>query len=377
MCILTLLAVVFSLQKIMQPLPSCVWAMKTISKVCVERRMSFKEEQEFRRERSCPKRGSGPKEDRSQKMRLTPYLSRIKYLFRTDCPPLIGAVLEKNWLLLAFFRKMVSFNCTIEDLSALHAPLIDSVNWKRVASNNKCFFLSGRPSVILRSHKPKMTTGRAHSPMIHGCLCRRKKCDQPHQNKMISEMNILLQQTASENSSVARALVHVATFLREWIAVLSSRTERESDKRRILAYALSRLLSLCCRFGTADALLLLLLLMLLRLEWSYSSALLYEYLVVFLSTTPTTAAVTVQTVVRFFLRWMLGSWTSGPLSVPGMCQAPHAYMRKEDDVRHVIHTLCCCRSLLLVAAVVAGEQHQQKQQLASNNYIKAFFVCFV
>ena len=143
--------------------------------------------------------------------------------------------------------------------------------------------------------------------MIHGCLCRRKKCDQPHQNKMISEMNILLQQTASENSSVARALVHVATLPREWIAVLSSRTERESDKRRILAYALSRLLSLCCRFGTADALLLLLLLMLLRLEWSYSSALLYEYLVVFLSTTPTTAAVTVQTVVRFFLRWMLGS----------------------------------------------------------------------
>ena len=120
-------------------------------------------------------------------------------------------------------------------------------------------------------------------------------------------MNILLQQTASENSSVARALVHVVTLPREWIAVLSSRTERESDKRRILAYALSRLLSLCCRFGTADALLLLLLLMLLRLEWSYSSALLYEYLVVFLSTTPTTAAVTVQTVVRFFLRWMLGS----------------------------------------------------------------------
>ena len=114
-----------------------------------------------------------------------------------------------------------------------------------------------------------MTTGRAHSPMIHGCLCRRKKCDQPHQNKMISEMNILLQQTASENSSVARALVHVATLPREWIAVLSSRTERESDKRRILAYALSGLFSLCCRFGTADALLLLLLLMLLRLEWSY------------------------------------------------------------------------------------------------------------
>ena len=82
-------------------------------------------------------------------------------------------------------------------------------------------------------------------------------------------MIILQQQTTSENYSVARALVHVATFLREWIAVLSSRTERESDKRRILAYALSRLLSLCCRFGTADALLLLLLLMLLRLEWSY------------------------------------------------------------------------------------------------------------
>ena len=45
---------------------------------------------------------------------------------------------------IAFFLKSVSFNCNIEDLSALDVPLIDSVNWKPVAANNSYFFLSAR-----------------------------------------------------------------------------------------------------------------------------------------------------------------------------------------------------------------------------------------
>ena len=43
----------------------------------------------------------------------------------------------------SFFHKFVSFIWHIEDLSALDAPLIDSINWKRVAAN-KSFFVSWR-----------------------------------------------------------------------------------------------------------------------------------------------------------------------------------------------------------------------------------------
>ena len=47
---------------------------------------------------------------------------------------------------------------------------------------------------------------------------------------------------------MARAPIHVATLPREWIAVLSSRTERDSDKRRIRTLYLG-----CCRCAAAAA----------------------------------------------------------------------------------------------------------------------------
>ena len=122
---------------------------------------SFKEEHEFRRARSSLKRRWGSKEERSQRIGLNLYLSQMKYLFRGDCPSLIGAVLEKDRFRNAIFGKLVSFIGNIEDLSALDAPRIDSVNWKRFASNNNCFFVSGRLPIILGSHKQKKTTRRA------------------------------------------------------------------------------------------------------------------------------------------------------------------------------------------------------------------------
>ena len=86
----------------------------------------------------------------------------------------------------------------------------------------------------------------------------------------------------------------------------SARVRNESDKHRIHAYALSRLLSLCCRFGTAAVLLLplllLLLLLLLGLFCSYY----------FAARVPGTFFFNYycccnSTVVRFLLFWMLGS----------------------------------------------------------------------
>ena len=62
---------------------------------------------------------------------------------------------------------------------------------------------------------------------------------------------------------MARALIHVPENALPYS--LSSLTEQESDKHRIHAYDLSRLLSLCCRFGTAAVLMLVLLLLLLLL----------------------------------------------------------------------------------------------------------------
>ena len=137
-----------------------------------------------------------PKEERGQKFRLPLHLSQINYLFHADCPPLVGAVFEKNRSFLAFFRKSVSFNCNIEDLSAL---------------------------------------------------------DDPRQTQqMFSTKWFVLQQTTPEMSSVTRALIHVAPLPREWIAVLSSRTPRESDKqRRRRTHYLG-----CCRCAAAAVLLL-------------------------------------------------------------------------------------------------------------------------
>ena len=125
------------------------------------------------------------------------------------------------------------------------------------------------------------------------------KCDEPHETQMISKK---LQQTISENSSVARALIHVATLLREWIAVLSWRTEQETDERHTRIYALSRLRSVCCHFGTAAVLLLLL--MMIRLFYFYCYAVPGTFLLI---STTAAAAVTVQTVLRFLLCWLLGS----------------------------------------------------------------------
>ena len=109
--------------------------------------------------------------------------------------------------------------------------------------------------LIVGSHEPKMTTRRAHLLVIHASLCVRRNCGEPHQTPMTSKKMFakcfVLQQTISENSFVACALVHVATLPREWIAVLSSRTKRESDKRCIRMFDLGR-----CRFAAAALLLL-------------------------------------------------------------------------------------------------------------------------
>ena len=70
-------------------------------------------------------------------------------------------------------------------------------------------------------------------------------------NKWTANKCVVLQQTTSENSSVARVLIHVDTLPRKLIDVLSSRTERESDTRRIGMLYLG-----CCRCAAAAVLLL-------------------------------------------------------------------------------------------------------------------------
>ena len=145
----------------------------------------------------------------------------------------------------------------------------------------------------------------------------------------------VLQQTTSEFSSVARAVTHVAALARECIAVRSSRTERESDTRRVRMLYLG-----CCRCAAAVVLLLccccasavlLLLLPLLLLGW-----------------------------FRFLL--CVGCWEFElrDLSLYQVCVRPRVRAYESRTTCVVWCALCCCLSLLLIAAVVAGEQQRQR-----------------
>ena len=88
---------------------------------------------------------------------------------------------------------MVSFFCNIEDLSALDAPLIDSINWNRVAANNNSFFVSGSLPIIVGSHKPKMTTVGGDTHIIHhASFCLRRKCDEAHQTRSSANKKTML-----------------------------------------------------------------------------------------------------------------------------------------------------------------------------------------
>ena len=114
-------------------------------------------EQEIRRARSSPKRRSGSKEKS-----------------------------ESRFFFFAFFRKLVSFSCIIEDLSTLDAPLIDSVNRKWVAANNNCFIFSGRLSVILTRRKWPQQGGYTYHPW-YMLLSVEKNAMNRIKHKMISK----------------------------------------------------------------------------------------------------------------------------------------------------------------------------------------------
>ena len=183
---------------------------------------------------------------------------------------------------------------------------------------------------------------------------------------------------------MARALIHVDTLPRRWITVLSSRTERETGKRRIHAHARSRLLSLCCRFCI---LLLLLLLLLLQCccccycccycccccsDCFISTALLYcctsTWYIFF-------QLLLLQQYRQLFGFCSVGCWEVElrDLSLYQVCVRGPACVHTKGGRRASCDTLCCCGSLLLLAAVVAGKQHQQKQQVALNNITVFFF----
>ena len=147
----------------------------------------------------------------------------------------------------------------------------------------------------------------------------------------------------SESSSLARALIHVATLPREWIAVLLSvRNEKATTSVVYVCSVHCRLLSLCCRCGMAAVLLLLLLLGLFYFCCCYAVP------DTFVLISFTAAVTTVLTVVRFLLP--VGCWEDEfrDLSLYKVCVRPcmQSYQSRPTCVEW--YTLsaaaarCCC-----------------------------------
>ena len=92
--------------------------------------------------------------------------------------------------------------------------------------------------------------------MIDASLCLRRKCDDPHQTQIISKKEKMYCSKQLQKILLPRALTHVATLPREWIAVLlSSRTYGTRERQESYTYAQSTTVG-CCRCVAAAALLL-------------------------------------------------------------------------------------------------------------------------
>ena len=145
---------------------------------------SLEEEHEFRRARSS-KTLKGDRGPKRRQVRKSGWL--FSCLKSNICFLATARWLVQSWrridFLNAFLSKLVSFICNIEDLSALHAPLIDSFKIKRAAANNNScsFFVSGLLPITVASHKPKMTSAvRGHTYIMLLPVFERRKCDAAH-----------------------------------------------------------------------------------------------------------------------------------------------------------------------------------------------------
>ena len=98
----------------------------TYNKVFVDRRINLLENKSFDGQEAAQKGDRGPK--RREVRKLAELFASNQIFISCRLPSIDRCSLGEESFFFAFFRKLVSFNCNIEDLSALDAPFINSVN---------------------------------------------------------------------------------------------------------------------------------------------------------------------------------------------------------------------------------------------------------